>query len=164
MRIVYGLVFFFALAASSAHADSIFSGSASVTITPQGASSETTDWTFNVALANGSDPTFTIVHAFTGVTVFPWGGWQINGTDTVNVAGDFPAQLKGWLPQIESFTDTPIPSPSLWDVTLFHGVKGDACKFCSDWSLPTTSTPEPGTLALLGAGLMALAWVRRRRT
>ena len=150
------LILFFAL---SAHADSVFSGTAEISVVTTG-STETTDWNFNF----GSADSFSVTHTFTNFTVFPWGGWQFNpgGTNSVALTGDFPAAMGGWLGELEGFSDTPVPFPLGWNVILFPGSAGDQCKFCANWS--PIATPEPPTGILLGfSGLLASFFARFRK-
>lgn len=43
------------------------------------------------------------------------------------------------------------------------GTNGYIVDITADEFIPAPEVPEPGTLAVLGAGLLGLAWVRRRR-
>ena len=49
------------------------------------------------------------------------------------------------------------------DIPLNAGNPGQFGQNIDNVVLTPVATPEPGSLALLGAGVLALGWVRRRR-
>ena len=58
-------------------------------------------------------------------------------------------------------TITFIGTGGLMEVS-FAGMGPDLCCFIGLDNVSVTKVPEPGTLGLLGAGLIGLAWRRRR--
>jgi hypothetical protein len=106
-------------------------------------------------LANGTPIT-------TGTQIFQGDGVQTGNGDNLN----------GFLWDIENFDVTSLLNPGLNDLNITSGVSSD-CLSCVliAIDLPAgtapeqpNGVPEPGTLGLLGLGLLGMGFARRRKT
>jgi subtilisin-like proprotein convertase family protein len=99
-----------------------------------------------------------------------YGGGNIFGTMSVRPVGGSGAAFDGGLPAgttfVSSFAELTGGSNGTWGLYVFDDVGGDVGQVAGGWSItfgPTTTTPEPASIALMATGLVALAGVARRR-
>ena len=90
----------------------------------------------------------------TGEQVIAFGGFV--GITDGNLGGD-----QAYVEADAVFGGVEIVVPEDWQV-IPRGAGVFGGSFTGDWSGVTTAVPEPGSLALFGAGLSVIGWARRR--
>ena len=83
------------------------------------------------------------------------------GTDTYTLANTANTPYTNWTTEAASVLAG--KTLSELDIPLNAGNPGQFGQNIDNVVLTPVATPEPGSLALLGAGVLALGWVRRRR-
>ena len=120
----------------------------------------------------------TLINSASGLHIstidFTWAGhaWSRSDADAFLLAFDAAGKLTGW-----DFGGTPdgltagvypdidvSPTAGFLYTTSDSPAHGIFQGTVTSWSVSTGSAPEPGTLALLGPGLLALGLVRRRKS